>query len=162
MGLNRSTPLKRTDGLARGEGLKRTQMERKADSLVRSELKRGDSTLVRTPLKPRSDKRAAFMKDHRIPLIKQLAANGHKCAIGPILARSGVPEASLCTRDIQGIHELRKRSAGGSLTNPVNLLPACNYCNGLIEDMPDTAHQLGLVIRPGDATYEELGASHDD
>ena len=63
-----------------------------------------------------------------------------------------------CRGYAEGCHELRKRSAGGSLTDPANLLASCNACNVWIEDHPTLAHRLGLVVRRGDPNYEELGA----
>ena len=63
-----------------------------------------------------------------------------------------------CTHEPSGIHELRKRSAGGSLTLLANLLPACSHCNQFVEREPEIAHSLGLVCRPGDPTWFMLGA----
>lgn len=64
-----------------------------------------------------------------------------------------------CNGRQQGLHELRKRSAGGSLDNPSNLLGACIPCNGWVERWPDLAHRLGLVVRPGDPEWDELDAA---
>lgn len=63
-----------------------------------------------------------------------------------------------CTFQAQGVHERRKRSSGGSLSTPANLMAACNRCNDWVEDRPLIAHRLGLVVRPGDPEWEELGA----
>lgn len=116
----------------------------------------------RTRLKPRSSKRSNFMKDVRIPMIEELVEAGARCEIGPVLIKTGLSGGTNCRGRIEGLHELRKRSAGGSLVNPDNLVPACNPCNTWVEDNPDDAHVLGLVLRDGDEGYEELGARHDD
>ena len=94
-------------------------------------------------------------------MIKSMIAEGRRCEIGPILVRYGLDGAKTCMSRIEGLHELRKRSAGGSLRNPSNLVPACNPCNGWVEDNPEEAHILGLVIREGDEGYEALGVRQD-
>lgn len=56
-------------------------------------------------------------------------------------------------------HERRKRSAGGSIVNPVNLVGACNRHNDWVEDNPLLAREIGgtlLVCREGDLGYDEL------
>lgn len=44
-------------------------------------------------------------------------------------------------------HELVKRSAGGDYLDPENCVAACSYHNGRIEDYPNEARGLGLVLR---------------
>lgn len=48
------------------------------------------------------------------------------------------------------LHELRKRSQGGSILAPGNCIPSCGFCNGIIEDYPAEAHRRGFVLRAGD------------
>lgn len=139
----RKTPLKTKKGLQSGSGLK------------------SGGELKRTELKKRSEKRQRVMQDDRIPLIKQLVEAGFGCEIGPVLEHYGEADARHCRGRIEGIHELRKRSDGGSLVNRDNLVPACNFCNGWVEDHPAKAREIGLVIRAGDPDYERLGARHD-
>lgn len=142
--MKRGGPLKRTSSLKRSGGLS------------------GGAPLKRTEINQRSEKRQRLMTDDRIPLIERLVAEGHKCEIGPVLAAHDVLEGRRhCRGKIEGLHELRKRSAGGSLLNPDNLVPACNYCNGWVEQNPSLAWELGLVLRAGDPDYERLGARHD-
>lgn len=121
----------------------------------------GSSDLKRSEIKPRSKKRAQFMKDDRVPMIKSLIEMGYGCEIGVILAEVG--HDSKCNGQIQGIHERRKRSAGGSLTNRSNLLAACNPCNDYIEDHPEIKDLTGtlLVVREGDPEWHQLGARSD-
>lgn len=130
-------PIKRKTGLKQGGGLKRS------------------------PIKQRSSERSRVMKEDRIPLITALVEAGFSCEIGPVLEHHGHPDSRHCRHKIEGLHELRKRSAGGSLVNRQNLIPACNYCNGWVEDNPATAHEWGLVVREGDPEWERLGKRND-
>jgi len=113
-------------------------------------------------LRRRSPKRQKLMEQHRIPLIKELIQGGVGCEIGPVLAFHGERDARYCSGRLEGLHELRKRSSGGSLVNKDNLVPACNFCNGWVENNPLKAWEYGLVVRPGDPGYDELGASGDE
>jgi hypothetical protein len=114
-----------------------------------------------TGLKSRSEKRQRFMIEERIPMIESMIAEGRRCEIGPVLTRHGLDASKRCRGKIEGLHELRKRSAGGSLRNPDNLVPACNLCNGWVEDEPDEARILGFVIREDDERWDALGARND-
>ena len=137
--MKRNKPLKVKTGLKRAEGLKRT------------------------PLQGRSAKRDRLMATDRAPLVRRLIRDGRKCEIGPILEAHGLGGHG-CTGLITGLHERRKRSSGGSLTNPQNLIPACSWCNGFVEDEPaQVRHHTGdlLVVRPGDPEWDALGARQD-
>lgn len=136
--LKRTSPLKSNSSLSQGSGLKRTE------------------------LKKRSDKRSKVMKDDRVPLIKALVDAGFSCEISPVLDYHGIADAQNCFGSISGMHELRKRSSGGSLTNRDNLVPACSYCNSWVEDNPTLAHQIGLVVREGDTDWVRFGAKNDE
>jgi len=94
-------------------------------------------------------------------MVKELVEAGHGCEIGPLLHKHGLDGARDCRGEIEGLHERRKRTANGSLVNPDNLVPACNPCNGWVEDNPDEAHILELVIREGDPLYDALGKWQD-
>jgi len=87
---------------------------------------------------------------------------GRRCEVGPILAAAGIPNPN-CTGEIEGLHERRKRSSGGSLINLKNLVPSCNSCNGRIEDEPEMRILCGaaLVLREGDEEWDEVGARQD-
>lgn len=131
--------------------------------LKRSELERGSGGLKRTPLRQRSVKRAGFMREVRAPAVAELVAAGEPCRIGPVLADEGL--GPVCRGVVEGLHERRKRSAGGSLTNPENLIPACNACNGWVEDYPKLAREVFgsvLVVREGDAEWDSLGWRADE
>lgn len=100
------------------------------------------------------------MAGDRVPRIRELVEAGVGCEIGHALAVAGVTPFR-CTFVVQGLHERRKRSSAGSLTVAANLIPACNWCNGWIEDNPREARDLfgsWLVIREADDEWEALGA----
>lgn len=67
------------------------------------------------------------------------------CELGIIIAISE-GSAEWCVLYTQGIHERKKRSQQGSLTDPTNLMSSCNPCNGWVEDNPKLAKKLGLVV----------------
>lgn len=121
----------------------------------------GSSDLKRTPLKSRSKKRSKFMKEERVPLIQAMIEADQRCELGPILAAVGIDSG--CTGQIEGLHERRKRSAGGSLSNLSNLRGSCNRCNGGLEDNPEWKDATGtlLVVREGDPEWHQLGSRND-
>lgn len=117
--------------------------------------------LKRTPIRRRSPQRAAQMADHRIPTIEAMVSARRTCEIGPILEAAGI--ATHCTRRIEGLHERRKSGQGGSRVNPANLIPACNWCNGHVEDEPELirARAPYLVVRDGDPEWQSLSKRQD-
>jgi len=114
-------------------------------------------------LAKRSAKRQKLMTEERIPMIVSLINAGYTCEIGPILADYDIPNPD-CTTQIQGMHERRKRSSGGSLTNPSNLVPACNSCNGFVEEFPEIVREETgdlLVLREGDWEWGAMSRRQD-
>lgn len=166
MSLQRKTPL------ARGtKGLKRTPLERGNPTLKRTELGRGTagldrgSSLERTgKLAPRSKARSKQMREDRVPLIESLVAAGVRCEVSMVFEELGIPHH--CTGNIEGMHERRKSGAGGSRVNRANLIPACNWCNGYIEDAVDKPgapyrtliEESFLVLRDCEADRDEWEA----
>lgn len=116
----------------------------------------------RSRLRSRSERRSRLMAEDRRPRIEAIVAAGVGCLIGPLLADAGFD--GVCTARVEGLHERRKRSAGGSLVNPANLIPACNRCNGWVEGNPWLARDLfgdQLVVREGDVEWDALGVRAD-
>ena len=137
-------------------------MKRSGPPARKTPLKAGSGGLKRSRLRPRSEKREALYAEDRRPRIERLVADGVGCLIGPLLADARL--GTQCSGRIEGLHERRKRSAGGSLVNPENLIPACNRCNGWVEDEPELARSLfgtALVVREGDDEWDRLGARED-
>lgn len=123
-------------------------------------------------MRHRSKKRARQDRADAVARREYMASAGWKCQVGAVLRSASLEGAaggrmrgdlaaggSQCARTADGLHELRKRSAQGSTTNPANLLAACNPCNIWIEDHPALAHDLGLVARPGDPEWDALAAA---
>lgn len=61
---------------------------------------------------------------------------------------AGVPEMGRCEGPLTP-HHLRKASAGGEY-QPNNLVALCARMNRWVEDHPDLAWELGLVVRRGE------------
>lgn len=143
-----------------GSELRRTE-------LARRNMESAPKPQKRTAIKARSAKRAALMREARAPLISRLARGGVVCEIGPLLGRLGVDPVP-CTGRLEGLHERRKRSSAGSLLVAENLIPACNRCNGWVEDRlpvlaagdPERWAALKglLVVREGDPAWDRLGS----
>lgn len=93
------------------------------------------------PLRPRSIKMQRLYRTERVPLVALMLADNPPCAI---------QWDANCAGRADTIHELRKRSQGGSITDPANCIPACAYCNVAVEDHPVEAHKRGFVIWRGD------------
>ena len=51
-----------------------------------------------------------------------------------------------CTGWADALHEIRKRSRGGSIVDLHNVAPACNVCNGKVEDFPAEAERRGWSV----------------
>lgn len=102
------------------------------------------------------------MVTSRIPLIVELSERRVGCLICPVLQSGGI--TTRCAGRIEGLHERRKRSSGGSLVNRNNLIPACNWGNGFIENEPALIRDLfgsELVVREGDVEWSDLGLRND-
>ena len=70
----------------------------------------------------------------------------HEILLVDDASQDGTPELarSLSIRTV--VHERKKRSQGGSLTDPDNLMACCPFCNGFVEDRPEVSRSLGLVV----------------
>ena len=103
------------------------------------------------------------MREERAPLVRRMNEEGVPCGICPSLAEAGVEVH--CFGEIGGMHERRKSGAGGSRVNPKNLIPACNWGNGWIEDQPKLARELfgsKFVLRDEDREeWEEMSKRND-
>lgn len=136
--------------MKRGEPLKRTTPLKRGKGLARSVLRSGGRLNLVSPKR------------------KALAADRH-AAVGAVFARDG-------WRKVQGVwvggrcipaqvgapgrcygpltpHRLKKGSAGGGYTVE-NVVAACARMNDWIEDHPDEAHAMGLVVRQGETVEE--------
>jgi hypothetical protein len=90
----------------------------------------------RTPLRTRSKKRSALYRTVRVPLVKRLLL------VYPVCQFPGG-----CNEPAVDVHELRKRSQGGSLSDPDNLRTSCRFHNEYAESEPRLCAELGWVRR---------------
>lgn len=104
---------------------------------------------ARSRLNQRSAKTARVYREERVPLVKEMLDEDPYCEMARRI-RTVDPTWRSCTLYAIGLHELRKRSQGGSITDRSNVLRTCGPCNSWVEDRPTLAHQAGLVIRAGD------------
>jgi hypothetical protein len=126
-------------------------------------MRRGKPLLTRTPLAAKnplrtkkrpntlSQRRKAEISDTKAARAEYLATHPH-CEIGYAMSRSPNPEITrhyrgTCWGEATEVHERKKRSQGGSLIDPVNLMSACSPCNGWVENFPDLAEELGCVVK---------------
>lgn len=120
--------------------------------------------MKRSPMRPQSSDKARERAERRALVEALTAADLWHCQVGVTLRRAyydghDLPIGELdCFDTPSGIHERRKRSAGGSLTLLANLMPACTFHNQWVEANPGKAHDLALVVRPGDHEWNMLGA----
>jgi 5-methylcytosine-specific restriction endonuclease McrA len=92
----------------------------------RTELKRGRPLQRHTPLPPASRKRQREKRERAV-LLAELGADQQWCS------RCGVGTFAL-----DG-HELLRRSAGGSITDPENIVLLCRPCH---DDVTFRAHEI--------------------
>lgn len=85
----------------------------------------------------------------------ELRAAHPECQLGPLIA--GADSRHRCLGYYQGPHHLRKTGQGGSTVLLANMMSACNPCNDWVENEPDLAQDLGLVVLEGDPRWEQLG-----
>lgn len=85
----------------------------------------------------------------------QLRQEHPDCQLGELIAT--VDPRHRCRRYYQGPHHLRKTGQGGSAVLLANMLSSCNPCNDWVEDNPEAALELGLVVTQADPRWESLG-----
>lgn len=118
-------------------------------TFCQTDMKRGKplkrtNSLKRTPLAKRSKKTQDIYKE-RVLLVKRLLLERPWCEACPIFAgHDGV--VSYVRRPSQDIHELKRRSQGGSILNEENLMAVCRKCHRRIGEHPQLAFDLGLAI----------------
>lgn len=115
--------------------------------------------MKRSPLRRRSKKTADLYRKKRIPLIKEMIEANTPCELGPIIMKE--THWMGCAGRASTYHEKRKRSAGGSIINRENIMASCHNCNMYVEQFPEVSHHIGLVLREGDAAFEEMGRRND-
>ncbi len=108
------------------------------------------AAVKRSRLRSVSAKRAAARVAAE-PLVQQVFYRDRGCVLVEHQAVAGQCLGRLTP------HHLRKAGQGGAWTLP-NLVALCARHNGWIENHPDLAHDMGLVIRTGE-TYTDAWAA---
>lgn len=108
----------------------------------RTELKRTEMKRSTTPIASRSDKRVKEDRVRSKAVAKLKAELGEICELGPII---GTP----CFGPIHG-HEVLPRGRGGSITDPENIMLACDGHNGWASEHTDEAEALGILKKSGE------------
>jgi len=88
---------------------------------------------------------ASKYKNERIPLVKKLLSERPYCEACPIFAKhDGL--VAYARRQSVDVHELVRRSQGGSITEESNLICVCRPCHRRIGENPGLAFELGLSL----------------
>ena len=99
--------------------------------------------MKRSRIRPVSEKRKALNIERRKILEATFGPRDTwRCAL------RDTPQALVafgaCFGSVNG-HEVLKRSQGGSITDPENIIMLCNHHNSEVENQPIRAHEFGLM-----------------
>ena len=95
-------------------------------------------------MKYRSKKQEELYKKRR-PLVKRLLQERPACSA--CLVRAGASgAATVVLRQSVDVHELVRRSQGGSILDEKNLITVCRPCHAWITGNPLAAEELGLHL----------------
>lgn len=117
--------------MKRGKPMKRTPLKRT------SSLKSGGK------LKPRSKKRESEYVERR-KLVERMLNERKYCEACPVFAKHDQVVAYI-RRGSVDIHELVRRSQGGSILDESNCIAVCRECHIRIGNHPQLAFDLGLA-----------------
>lgn len=111
--------------------------------MKRAPLKRGDKPMARSAINPVSAKRITKNRERRAMMEETFGPRDRwTCSIAGTFLERGI--MGPCYGPING-HEIVKRSQGGSITDPSNILLLCSRHNDWVEAFPTEAHRLGLM-----------------
>ena len=111
----------------------------------RKPLKRSPLKGSAIPIKKKSAKREVADVERRIFVAMMLKKHPY-CVACPIFAEhDGL--VSYVRRPSQDIHELLRRSQGGSVVDEANCIAVCRSCHTRIGNYPQLAFDLGLAKR---------------
>ena len=80
----------------------------------------------------------------RVPLVKRLLEEKPYCEACPVFAQHDGLKTYTRLRSVD-IHEIVRRSQGGSILDESNLLAVCRPCHSRIGNAPALAFELGLA-----------------
>jgi 5-methylcytosine-specific restriction endonuclease McrA len=116
----------------------------------RKPLKRSDKPLKRTPLKTSSkkinqrSKKTEEKYELRRPLVEKLLGERPWCQACPVFAQHD-ELTTYQQRPSVDVHEIVRRSQGGSILDESNLMCVCRPCHSRIGNYPQLAFDLGLA-----------------
>ena len=105
------------------------------------------------PLRPRSKKTEETYKKRR-PLVEKLLSERPWCQACGVFAKHDGKVTYQAERSVD-IHELKRRSQGGSILDERNLLAVCRPCHQRIGREPALAFELGLAIHGWETTDDD-------
>jgi 5-methylcytosine-specific restriction endonuclease McrA len=105
-------------------------------------MKKSEPPKRNKPLNQRSKKKQEEYKLRR-PLVEKLLKEKPFCEACPVFAEHD-KKAIYIRKQSQDIHELVRRSQGGSILEEANLLAVCRECHQRIGNYPQLAFDLGL------------------
>ena len=94
-------------------------------------------------MRHRSNKKEAEYRLRR-PLVEKLLEEKPYCEACPIFAEHD-EKATYIRQRSQDIHEIVRRSQGGSILDENNLLAVCRKCHTRIGNYPHLSFELGLA-----------------
>ena len=94
-------------------------------------------------LNPRSAKTKKKYEERR-PLVERLLSERSWCEACPVFAEHDQKPTYVRRRSVD-VHEIVRRSQGGSILDEANLLCVCRDCHRRIGNYPELAFQLGLA-----------------
>lgn len=80
----------------------------------------------------------------RVPLVKKLLSDRQWCEACPVFAEHDGLVTYVRKRSVD-IHEILRRSQGGSILDESNLMAVCRDCHRRIGNEPALAFELGLA-----------------
>ena len=100
---------------------------------------RSRKPLARSRIKPMRDKRRGELPERAKVREAVFVRDGYRCQIAPLVSEPSFGPLTY--------HHLLKEGQGGEYTE-TNGIAACAFHNDWVENYPDKAAALGLVIRP--------------
>jgi 5-methylcytosine-specific restriction endonuclease McrA len=94
-------------------------------------------------MRHRSNKKEAEYRLRR-PLVEKLLEEKPYCEACPVFAEHD-EKATYVRQRSQDIHEIVRRSQGGSILDENNLLAVCRKCHTRIGNYPQLSFELGLA-----------------
>lgn len=109
-------------------------------------MKRSSPIQRKSQLKRVSDKRRIENAERERTRRIVTKRSGGVCEGRALIATVDPVAASACKKRADDMHEKRKRSRGGSITDPSNIAHLCRSCHEWTEAEPALATQVGLLV----------------